>query len=198
MHKGHRVRLFVTLGAALTLVVSVALVTLSAPIANPTKRHYGPVSLESGQEVDLTVSNLSGGPREFRVQLLDAEGDLLLNEKPTVQSGNSRVFSYRNESLSTDYVRARLVTQKEHTRDVVASLQVQMSIQRENQFMPTQMLSFTNNKVPAGPVIDMKAGASLQFLVTNLSSSATGPPWKKSVSAKPGTRWASRSRPPFP
>ena len=36
MHKGHRVRLFVTLGAALTLVVSVALVRSRPP--SPTRR----------------------------------------------------------------------------------------------------------------------------------------------------------------
>ena len=163
MHQGRRIRLFVTLASALILVVSVALVTLSAPIANSTTRHYGPALLESGQEADLTVSNLSGGSREFRVQLLDAEGNLLLNEKPTVQSGNSRTFSYENVSLSDDYVRARLVTQKEHQRDVVALLQVQMSMQRENQFMPTQVLTFATSKVPAGPVVAMEAGTTYSF-----------------------------------
>ena len=61
-------------------------------------------------------------------------------------------------------------------------------MQRENQFMPTQVLTFATSKVPAGPVVAMEAGANLQFLVTDLSSSANGPPMEEISFSKSGNQ----------
>ena len=165
------VRFVISVGAALALIVGLALVTHSAPIQNPVARHFGPLVVQPGETVELTVTNLIGDTHQPRVQIIDEDGNTILNVQPTIQPKKSRAFTHTNESAGVEFVRGRLVTEKEHVKEVVASLALQEATQMESlQGGPTQQLSFSSNKIPGGPIINMAAKMNLQFLVTNLGS----------------------------
>lgn len=165
---GPKSRLMQVLVAVSALVLGIGIPTQSAA-PKPVTRHFGPVSAVQGQQAIVSLSNLRDVTVQPRVALVDQNGEVLTQGRPTIEPGASAQVSSLMEEEGIYYLRARITAPKNVMSGLASALHILDADGATFAMADTALpASSLQSESLCAAMVHLGEGQALRVLVTNL------------------------------